>query len=148
MTENNKVSAKRFDEHLRKVACPQCRARLFDINPDNWDYKARRSQNGSLHSRGNLQREQVQRDVRSSKGNPVLWSILISGRRADRHRDGLCEAHHSGVARHAEEGGYSCRCKISPCKWKWQLLHFLQQLPWARSMLFQAHTYKQCVQTG
>ena len=40
MTENNKVSAKRFDEHLRKVACPQCRARLFDINPDNWEYKA------------------------------------------------------------------------------------------------------------
>ena len=40
MTENKMVSAKRFDEHLRKVACPQCRARLFDINPDNWDYKA------------------------------------------------------------------------------------------------------------
>ena len=40
MTENNKVSTKRFDEHVRKVACPQCRARLFDINPDNWDYKA------------------------------------------------------------------------------------------------------------
>ena len=40
MTENKKVSAKRFDEHLRKVACPQCRARLFDINPDNWEYKA------------------------------------------------------------------------------------------------------------
>jgi len=40
MTENKKVSAKRFDEHVRKVACPQCRARLFDINPDNWDYKA------------------------------------------------------------------------------------------------------------
>ena len=39
MTEN-KVSTKRFDEHARKVACPQCRARLFDINPDNWDYKA------------------------------------------------------------------------------------------------------------
>ena len=39
MTEN-KVSAKRFDEHGRKVACPQCRARLFDINPDNWEYKA------------------------------------------------------------------------------------------------------------
>ena len=40
MTENKMVSAKRFDEHLRKVACPQCRARLFDINPDNWEYKA------------------------------------------------------------------------------------------------------------
>ena len=40
MTENKMVSAKRFDEHLRKVACPQCRARLFDINPNNWDYKA------------------------------------------------------------------------------------------------------------
>ena len=40
MTENNKVHTKRFDEHVRKVACPQCRARLFDINPDNWDYKA------------------------------------------------------------------------------------------------------------
>ena len=39
MTEN-KVSAKRFDEHGRKVACRQCRARLFDINPDNWEYKA------------------------------------------------------------------------------------------------------------
>ena len=39
MTEN-KVSTKRFDEHARKVACPQCRARLFDINPDNWEYKA------------------------------------------------------------------------------------------------------------
>ena len=40
MTENKMVSAKRFDGHLRKVACPQCRARLFDINPDNWEYKA------------------------------------------------------------------------------------------------------------
>ena len=40
MTENNKAFTKRFDEHGRKVACPQCRARLFDINPDNWDYKA------------------------------------------------------------------------------------------------------------
>ena len=40
MTENKMVSAKRFDEHLRKVACPQCRARLFDINPDNREYKA------------------------------------------------------------------------------------------------------------
>ena len=40
MTENNKVHTKRFDEHVRKVACPQCRARLFDINPNNWDYKA------------------------------------------------------------------------------------------------------------
>ena len=40
MAENNKAYTKRFDEHGRKVACPQCRARLFDINPDNWDYKA------------------------------------------------------------------------------------------------------------
>ena len=40
MTENKKVAIRRFDEHTRKVACPQCRARLFDINPDNWEYKA------------------------------------------------------------------------------------------------------------
>ena len=40
MTENNKAFTKRFDEYGRKVACPQCRARLFDINPDNWEYKA------------------------------------------------------------------------------------------------------------
>ena len=40
MTENNKAHTKCFDEYARKVACPQCRARLFDINPDNWEYKA------------------------------------------------------------------------------------------------------------
>ena len=39
MIENNKVRTKQFTEHTRKVLCPQCNARLFDINPDNWDYK-------------------------------------------------------------------------------------------------------------
>ena len=41
MTENNHgISVVRSGDHGRKVACPQCRARLFDINPENWDYKA------------------------------------------------------------------------------------------------------------
>ena len=28
---------------------------------------------GSLNDRGNLQRKQIQRDVRSCKGDPALW---------------------------------------------------------------------------
>ena len=40
MLSNIEVRAVRSDDHTRKVACPQCRARLFDLNTDNWDYKA------------------------------------------------------------------------------------------------------------
>ena len=39
MLSNIEVRTIRSDDHTRKVACPQCRARLFDLNTDNWDYK-------------------------------------------------------------------------------------------------------------
>lgn len=50
MLNGIEVRTIRSGDHLRKVACPQCRARLFDLNTDGWNYKAIVMQMGSKTS--------------------------------------------------------------------------------------------------